>query len=133
MVAATGTLELGRKRSVIHRILLVGVCAALVSACAQTKPPLYRWGNYENQIYLMYTKPGKAEPGEQVTTLSADVEQTIAEGKRVPPGVHAHLGYMEYLIGNQSQAREEFAAERELYPESRVFMNRIIKQLQVSK
>lgn len=113
---------------------LLIVAAVFISGCAQTaKQPLYRWGSYEPLIYKMYIEPGKAEPGEQVTTLSADIAKTTAEGKRVPPGVHAHLGYMYFNQGLENQARAEFVTERELYPESRVFVDRMITRLESEK
>lgn len=101
----------------------------LVSGCATRKPLIYRWGNYEQLVYEMYTSPGKAEPGVQVAKLSADIERTMAEGKRVPPGVHAHLGYMYYMQGNKSAALNEFATEKALFPESAVFIDGILKRL----
>lgn len=105
--------------------------AGLLSGCAaQQTQPLYRWGEYENLVYKMYTRPGEAEPGLQVEKLSADIERTIAEGKRVPPGVHAQLGYMQFLQGNDGQAAEEFATERRLYPESVTFMDTFIERLE---
>lgn len=103
----------------------------LGTGCAnlQGPQPLYRWGDYETLIYQMYEQPGAAEPGLQVQKLSADIERTIATGKRVPPGVHAHLGYMQYLQGNTNQALQEFVTERELYPESARFMNTFIDRI----
>jgi hypothetical protein len=100
----------------------------LVSGCTQ-KQPIYRWGVYESLLYDMYTKPGKADPGTQVAKLSEDIERTQTEGKRVPPGVHAHLGYMYYLQGRTDNAQAEFETERELFPESSTFVEGILKRL----
>ena len=118
----------------IHPARSAGIAALLVLAllagcAAQQAQPLYRWGEYESLVYKMYAKPGEAEPGLQVQKLSADIERTQAEGKRVPPGVHAQLGYMQFLQGNESQAVEEFAIERRLYPESATFMDTFIERL----
>lgn len=106
--------------------VLVATTALAASGCVAQKQPLYRWGAYEPLIYQQYTKPGTAEPGIQVDKLSADIERTRAEGKRVPPGEHAHLGYMQYQIGNVDQAIAEFQTERALYPESATLMDRLI-------
>ncbi|HSH68799.1 MAG TPA: DUF4810 domain-containing protein [Deferrisomatales bacterium] len=106
------------------------VVVLLACGCATQKPPLYRWGEYERLIYEMYAKPGAAEPGTQVAKLSADVERTLAEGKRVPPGVHAHLGYMYYIQGNRGAALHEFTTEKEVFPESTVFVDGILTRLQ---
>lgn len=124
------TLSGGNSHSVQVQTLAALLLTALVSGCAaQHKPPLYRWGDYQTLIYQQYVQPGKAEPNIQVDKLSADIQKTQAEGKRVPPGEHAQLGYMEYQIGNANQAAAQFAIERKLYPESSVFMTTILKRL----
>lgn len=105
-------------------LLLITMLAA--SGCVAPKQPLYRWGEYEPLIYQQYTQPGKAEPGAQVDRLSADIQRTLSAGKRVPPGEHAQLGYMQYQIGNVDQAIAEFQTERALYPESATLMDRLI-------
>ncbi|VAW80892.1 hypothetical protein MNBD_GAMMA15-1268 [hydrothermal vent metagenome] len=111
--------------------LLAAVTSVLfLSGCATQKPPIYRWGEYEQLVYEMYAKPGKADPGTQVAKLSEDIARTQSEGKRVPPGVHAHLGYMYYIQGNESSAMSEFALERELFPESTVFVDGMLSRLQ---
>lgn len=111
-------------------ILATITAALLVTGCAATKPPIYRWGDYEQLVYEMYATPGKADPGVQVAKLSADIERTHAEGKRVPPGVHAHLGYMYYIQGNEGAAINEFYTEKQLFPESGILIDRMLNRLQ---
>jgi len=111
-------------------ILTAVISVLLISGCATSKPPIYRWGEYEKLVYEMYAKPGKADPGTQVAKLSEDIARTQAEGKRVPPGVHAHLGYMYYIQGDEGAAMSEFATERELFPESAVFVDGMLNRLQ---
>ncbi|MES1941327.1 putative lipoprotein [Salinisphaera sp. T5B8] len=107
------------------------VLATLVlSGCVTQPEPLYRWGEYEQLIYTMYTQPGAAEPGLQVQKLQADIQRSEAEGKRVPPGVHAQLGYMQYMQGNEAAAVDQFAIERRLYPESSAFMTTFIERIE---
>lgn len=100
-----------------------------VAGCTQ-KPQIYRWGIYQNLIYQMYMEPGTADPGTQAAKLSEDIRRTEAEGKRVPPGVHAHLGYVYYSLGNTGLAAEQFAAERTLFPESSTFIDEILHRLE---
>lgn len=126
MVALEGAEVTGASR---FTILVVLVNLLLISGCVTQKPPLYRWGEYEELVYEMYAEPGKADPGTQVAKLSEDVGRTQAEGQRVPPGVYAHLGYMHYMQGNQGAAMSAFATEKALFPESAVFVDAILKRL----
>lgn len=107
---------------------MIVVAVVLLTGCAE-KQALYRWGVYEALLYDLYAKPGRADPGTQVVKLSEDVTRTQAEGKRVPPGVHAHLGYMYYLQGNTAEAQRQFATERARFPESSTFIDGILKRL----
>jgi hypothetical protein len=102
----------------------------LLAACAQREEPLYRWGNYEQLVYDMYLRPGTADPGTQIVKLTEDIERTEVEGKRVPPGVHGHLGYLYYTQGQTDLAYEQFVLERQLFPESAVFVDGIIDRMQ---
>jgi hypothetical protein len=103
----------------------------LIAGCASNRPhPLYSWGDYQTLIYQMYVRPGEATPAEQVTQLSQNIETAQVSGLKVAPGIHAQLGYMEYLDGKPSAAAEQFSTERALYPESVTFMDRILSSMQ---
>lgn len=118
-------------KSVVLAGTLVTV-AALVSGCdpGPGKPTLdYHWGVYDDLIYDMYAKPGEATPAVQIEKLAAQIEQTKSRGEPVPPGVHAHLGYMQYLSGNVDAALIEFDEERAAYPESATFINGMTRRL----
>lgn len=127
MVALDGPLNMRMRSGVLSAAALSAAMAA--AGCAHREPPLYRWGSYENLVYDMYVNPGKAEPGVQIVKLTEDIQRANAEGQRVPPGVHAHLGYMYYIQGNEGEAMREFAEERELFPESAVFVDGILRRM----
>ena len=48
------------------------------------------------------------------------------EGKTVPPGIYAEYGYALYEEGNAPEAIKYFERERDTWPESRVFMEKLI-------
>lgn len=101
---------------------------ALLTGCASRS--IYSWGNYENQVYLMYAKPDKATAELQVAKLEEDFEKARSKNKQVHPGFHAHLGYLYYQLGKVDQARAEFQAEKTAFPESAVFMDRMLSNTQ---
>ena len=99
-----------------------------LSGCSVSKP-LYQWGEYEDLVYDMYVKPGEADPATQVAKLTEDIQKMHDAGYQAPPGIHAHLGYMQYLQGNAGVAITEFEIGKTLYPESSVFIDGLIRRL----
>lgn len=109
---------------------LVAILAALAS-CASERD-LYHWGAYEDSVREALQDPGGKKAPERIRLLSADIERAQAEGRRIAPGVHAHLGYLDSLVGNRESAVVELRAEGRLYPESAVFVERRIRELDAS-
>ncbi len=69
----------------------------LLTGCAA--PSLYSWGHYEAVVYATYAKPGAVPPERQIELLEQDYQKARSENKPVPPGFHAHLGYLYYQLG----------------------------------
>ena len=104
-------------------LLIGGVCG-----CTSSKP-LYYWGDYEDLLYSGFVNPGEADPATQVIKLSQDIQIAQNNGQRVPPGIHAQLGYMLYVQGNGDAALQALQTEKALYPEAAVFIDRMILRL----
>lgn len=108
--------------------LTVALAVLLLSACA-TQSTLYTWGSYEDLIYVSYAEPGKLPPEAQVEKLEQDFQKARATNHRMPPGWHAHLGTLYYSLGKADQAQQEFRTEKSEFPESAVFVDRLISNL----
>jgi Uncharacterized protein conserved in bacteria len=102
--------------------------AAILTGC--THRTLYSWGHYEQMIYASYAAPGKVSPEMQIEQLEADYQKARSKGKRMNPGFHAHLGHLYYQVGKIDQARQEFETEKAQFPESAVFMDRLLANLE---
>jgi hypothetical protein len=102
---------------------------AMLAGCVTQPPELYTWGQYEELLYAAYTRPGSVSAQMQVEKLEQDYQQARAENKRMFPGFHAHLGVLYFELGKLDQARQEFQTEKAEFPESAVFMNRLIANL----
>ena len=100
------------------------VAAGLLVGCQS--PSIYYWGHYENLIYVAYTKPDKATPEAQVQVMEEDQHKAVSANKPLPPGFHAHLGNLYYQMGKYDLAVAEFQKEKAQFPESTVFMDRLI-------
>jgi hypothetical protein len=108
---------------------LLGATLLIAAGCASNQGPIYYWGSYEQLLYDMHENPGKADPGTQITKLTHDIEKAKATGKHIAPGVHGHLGYLYFSQGRTDSAAEEFALEKELYPESSHFVDGIFERM----
>ncbi len=115
-------------RARLRRVLCIVVLVGSASGCTNSKP-LYYWGDYEDLLYSRFVNPGEADPTTQVIKLSQDIQIAQDNGQRVPPGIHAQLGYMLYLQGNGDAALQALKTEKALYPEASVFVNRMIERL----
>jgi hypothetical protein len=115
----------------MKRLLLSLPAALLLGGCA-SQPLIYSWGSYEDQIYSMYAKPDSATPEIQIAKLEEDFQKCRAKNKPVPPGFHAHLGYLYFQLGKIDQARQEFETEKANFPESAKFMDRLLANMNKS-
>ena len=109
------------------RIVATLLTLFLFAGCA-TQQDIYYWGEYEELIYNTYVKPGSADPQTQVEKLTADIQKSESLGKKVAPGIYAHLGYLYAVQGKDSQSEAAFVEERALYPESSVFIDGMLRR-----
>jgi len=113
----------------VKTVILV-ICIATLAGCASTR---YEWNNYDSSLYDYYKTPS-----EQVRFAEA-LQETIQEGesqgggRRVPPGIYAEYGFLMYEMGNSPLAIQYYQKEAENWPESRVFMNKMIAVAQKRK
>jgi hypothetical protein len=112
----------------MRRLIWLPVAVVLMTGCAG-KPTLYSWGQYEELIYASHAAPGKVPPEMQIEKLEQDYQKARATNKRMHPGFHAHLGYLYFQIGKVDQALQEFATEKAEFPESAVFIDRLVGNL----
>lgn len=105
-------------------IFLVVIC----SGC-QTPRTLYNWGRYEPMTYATLAKSDEISFEEQTIFLEEDIEIGRSKDLLPPPGMYAHLAYLYLQMGNVDSAVGAFEREKELYPESEKFVDRMLNQL----
>lgn len=103
----------------------IAVAALAAGACAERKS-LYDWDGYEESLYVLWCRPDAFQNQEQLQKTEAALHRARVEGRRPPPGVQAHAGFLNLQAGRHDAAMQWFAAERETYPESAVFMDRLL-------
>ncbi|MBM4151952.1 MAG: DUF4810 domain-containing protein [Kiritimatiellaceae bacterium] len=109
-----------------HGLILLA-CLGLLTGCASRT--LYSWGSYESQLYAMYSTPDSATPELQILKLEEDIQKARAKDHKLPPGFYAHLGFLYYQQGQRDLAKRAFETEKAAFPESTVFMDRLIARL----
>lgn len=117
----------------MKKLLLLALCLGGVATCivsCTTTNSLYSWYDSENATY-QYTKVATEEA---LTKAMAQYEKVLHKqtGTRgvVPPGMNAEYGYLLCKAGKVEEGLVLLKAEIALYPESEVFISRIIKQLE---
>lgn len=108
--------------------ILLLLAVAIVAGCAR-KPLLYEWGSYEDQIYAMYSDTGKVPVEQQIEELERDYQLARSKNRPVPPGYHAYLGYLYYQTGKVDQSLQSFETEKQLFPESKKYMDFLISRI----
>ncbi|RLL34803.1 DUF4810 domain-containing protein [Acinetobacter cumulans] len=110
-------------------LLMSGLFLLSLVGCATTPKSLYSWGEFPQQTYLALSLPEKATPQDQVLKLEKDIERAKAKNLAVPPGMYAHLGLQYLNMNDTPRAIQYFELERQVYPESTVLMDRLLKKM----
>jgi hypothetical protein len=118
----------GSERGPMRTFILVAGACLLVGCVAQPKP-IYNWGNYEELIYASYLSPQDLPAEKQVEILEKDYQVARSTNQRLPPGWHAHLATLYFQLGKADQARQELLTEKAEFPESGVFVDRLVANL----
>ncbi|RQR43549.1 DUF4810 domain-containing protein [Burkholderia sp. Bp9131] len=112
-----------------NQILWLAAFSAILTGCAApSTPPLYMWDGYQPQVYE-YLK-GQTSPQQQIDALEKAQQQINAKGKSLPPGFHAQLGMLYAEVGKGDDAKQQFEAEKQLFPESSAYMDFLLKKSQ---
>lgn len=111
-------------------IYLLFILVTLLGACATAPPTLYSWGNYEASSYN-YLKNADPESLQALVNTYENIIDT-QKGSRgtVPPGIYADFGFLMIQNGDSDRGMEYLNKEIELYPESKIFIERILKSVE---
>jgi hypothetical protein len=107
------------------RISVLAVAIVILSSGCVTTNQKYDWGKYDASLYGYYKDPTKA--GELSASLAAVISTADSKHSKVPPGIYAEYGYLQLQQGKTKEAVDSFKQESALWPESRVFMDQMIK------
>lgn len=111
--------------------LALGLALMSLASCAMGRSQhLYSWYGYDDVIYN-YSKSPTPEAKERLIALYQKIINKPRGYRRaVPPGIYAEYGYLLVKEGKLEEGQRLLRLEVEHYPESSVFVNRILQQLQ---
>ncbi len=107
---------------------LVATAFALSMVGCATKPPLYKWGGYDDLLYQSYKSPDRTE----AMRVGLETHLTLLEKEHavVPPGMYAEIGTIYLEKGDRITAVSFYKKERDTWPESKTLMDSMIKALE---
>jgi hypothetical protein len=113
--------------------LLIILVLFLISSCAPSTS-LYTWGskkkyNYHNASYN-YLKVNDEKSIDILKSSYIDIiNKQKGTRKTVPPGIYADYGFLLVSLNENEKGIEMLKQEMILYPESTIFITRILNML----
>lgn len=112
----------------MKKYLLLLLVATAFTSCTTTTPALYGWDNYVDASYKYYKKQTPEAKAELIKTYEDMINRPKGSRRVVPPGICAEYGYFLLQNGKKDEGLAMLQKEKELYPESKTFMDRLINQ-----
>lgn len=109
------------------KFFIISIIVLAFTGCGQeVVPPIYKWENY-------YSYDMKSQEKEELEKHSAVLNKIITESenekRRVAPGLYAEYAQILFETGKKEEAKKYFILEKQIYPESTIFIDRVIKKL----
>ncbi|WP_372775599.1 DUF4810 domain-containing protein [Mangrovibacterium sp.] len=103
---------------------------AFAAISCTVQQPLYNWKGYDDAVYA-YTKTADEQSVEHLIKIYDKlIEKPGGTRQAPPPGVCADYGYILLKKGETEKGKELLVRETILYPESKQFIDRIIKRFE---
>lgn len=111
----------------MKKLLIIIFTALLLGSCSNE---LYKYYDYDNLIYAYSTRDiSEKEMKKFVKKYSRIVSFPKGTRKLPPPGACAEYAYLLFKQGKVDEAKEYFAKEVVIYPESQTYVNTLMKSL----
>jgi hypothetical protein len=112
----------------MKKLLIISISLFWLVSCT-TQKSLYSWENYEKTSYKYLKNSNEKSTQELIETYQQIIEKQNGTRKVVPPGIYADYGFLLLQANRGEEGKAMLLKEVELYPESKVFIDRILKML----
>ncbi|SFV86729.1 Probable lipoprotein [hydrothermal vent metagenome] len=111
----------------LNKYLTVLLAGILLGGCANNE--IYYWGEYESIVRQSYVEPGVMNAQTQIERLNTDLQKAESSGKKIAPGIYAHLGTLYAAQGKYTQSRAALLQEKTLFPEASVLIDGMLSRV----
>jgi hypothetical protein len=111
-----------RKNLLINSLALLFLCSCAPKA-------LYNWNGYDNAVYN-YTKTNDEKSLQDLFKVYDELIKNTGSSNKPAPGICADYGYLLIQKGEVEKGKKLIKQEIVYYPESAVFLERILKRLE---
>ena len=109
----------------MKKIISIFIVVILFGACSQKT--LYSWDNYNSSSYSYLKNNDDKSISELKTTYENIINNQTGTRNAIPPGIYADYGFILLQMNQTEQGKKMLKNEIALYPESKVFIERILK------
>lgn len=112
-----------------YKVVIAAFVLVLLGGCTGVSKGGYYWGDYSTSYYNYLKDPREEQLQNRIESLEKIIVKSGELELHVPPGVHAELGQAYMKQGLEEKAKDYFRAEVSLYPESELFVRRLVNDL----
>ena len=110
-------------------ILILSLICIFLTGCSSVSHGGYFWGKYSYTYHDLIKNPSEETRLNHEKTLRNIIQKSAEKELRVPPGIHAELGNLLADSDRVDEAIANFETEMSIYPESRVFLERLLQNI----
>ncbi|MDR2824378.1 MAG: DUF4810 domain-containing protein [Prevotellaceae bacterium] len=112
------------------KIIFFGLLAILFFTSCRSPQALYSWDNYDETSYTYLKRGDEKSMNRLLKTYQQLIKRSKGTRRTVPPGIYADYGFLLLQTGKIKEGKAMMEKEMTLYPESKVFINRILKRFE---
>jgi len=114
----------------MKKVLAITVIMMLCFSSCTTQKPLYTWDKYHYTSYNYLKNGDEKAMQELIKTYQNIIKKQKGSRQTVPPGIYADYGLLLLQADKVEEGKKMLQMEITLYPESAVFIGRILKMLE---
>ena len=111
------------------KFLFIGLLVTLTLTSCATKT-LYSWGNYDDISYKYLKNSDEKSTEQLIKEYQRMIDKQTGTRRTVPPGVYADYGFILLQAEKIAEGKAMLEKEIMLYPESKIFIDKILKMFE---